>query len=294
MASSVSQQVEGNELEDSAVSPSSPQGLNEQASQEFEEQEQNEAHAVITHTEIDTEHEVPERTEPPEPPESPFNEVDETTMWEIENGTVSLFLFSEKLVNQTPVEQFPEGFPQAAAMLNADPNYAIFRRFSRVHCRVLLQDQAELTRLEKKLHEYDQRISKNEHAKYILYQGRLPVDRSWPKEAKDLLHIHQRCFHNVKEKLRQYDENLKRYYELRRMPGPSQHAHRNVWRWFYQAKPLVKGQNEHMACIEDLVTLGKGEKDSWMEGRLANALKRNPLRLFRVCLWLHVRSELLT
>ena len=181
------------------------------------------------------------------------------------------------------MEKFPEGFPQAAALVNADPSFAIFRCFSRGRTRVILQLQAELTMLERELDERDRRVNANPYAKYTLYQSKLPQDHDWPQEAKDLLAKHDRCLSRFKEKLREYDNEITRYNELRKMPLPSQHARKNVGRWFYQTKPLVDIQNDHMTYIEDLVTLGKPEEDSWMEGGIANFLERQPLWFFKVC-----------
>jgi hypothetical protein len=48
-------------------------------------------------------------------------------------------------------EEYPKGWPQLAAFLNSKDNFAIFRRFRLIHCRVLLHLQAEITILEQKL-----------------------------------------------------------------------------------------------------------------------------------------------
>jgi hypothetical protein len=53
------------------------------------------------------------------------------------------------------VKDFPKGYPQLAAFLNSDDNFAVFRRFGNLSARALVQLQVDLTELEKKLHDLD-------------------------------------------------------------------------------------------------------------------------------------------
>ena len=55
-----------------------------------------------------------------------------------------------------PFEKYPAGWPQLAAFLNSEDNFAIFRRFGNVHCRLLVHLQAEIQILEHKLMELDE------------------------------------------------------------------------------------------------------------------------------------------
>jgi len=49
----------------------------------------------------------------------------------------------------------PEGYPQLAAFLYSDDNFAIFRKFGQLNCRVLLHLQAEITALQEELADLD-------------------------------------------------------------------------------------------------------------------------------------------
>ena len=217
------------------------------------------------------------------PPELPLPPFDETRDLKFDIGIVFYCQSSEITINQRVVESFPEGFPHAAAIINTDPNFAIFRSFNRGRFRLILQDQAELMMLEKNLDEYDKKVSENPYTRHILYQNRIPVHDNWPQHAKDLLRTQQKYLTKFEEKLNEYDKKMIHYKMFRGMPPPSQHARRNMGRYFYQTKPLVEGQNEHMTYTEDLFTFGKGEKESWIEGGIANTLERNPWRIFKVC-----------
>ncbi|KAM3064885.1 hypothetical protein ACMFMF_011644 [Clarireedia jacksonii] len=53
------------------------------------------------------------------------------------------------------VHDFPEGFPQLAALMNSNDSFALYRRFGRLSDRLLLHLQLKLTRLEKEIDEID-------------------------------------------------------------------------------------------------------------------------------------------
>lgn len=53
------------------------------------------------------------------------------------------------------VDEYPEGYPQFAALLCSDDSFTIFRRFGRLTSRILIHSQNELTELEKELDRRD-------------------------------------------------------------------------------------------------------------------------------------------
>ena len=53
------------------------------------------------------------------------------------------------------VDDFPKGIAQLAACINSDDTFASFRTFGRLHARILVQRQIELTALEKKIDDRD-------------------------------------------------------------------------------------------------------------------------------------------
>jgi hypothetical protein len=53
------------------------------------------------------------------------------------------------------VEETPNGFPRLAAFQSSEANFALYRSFSYLHSRVLLDLQDEITSLEKELDEID-------------------------------------------------------------------------------------------------------------------------------------------
>jgi hypothetical protein len=53
------------------------------------------------------------------------------------------------------VEATPNGFPRLAAFQSSEANFSLYRSFSYLHSRVLLDLQDEITSLEKELDEID-------------------------------------------------------------------------------------------------------------------------------------------
>lgn len=186
------------------------------------------------------------------------------------------------VIDRSIVEEYPEGFPQAAAFVNADPTYAIYRRFSRGRTRIILQLQADLMMLEKKLDQYDKGIAEDKDAEWTLHQSKFqPLLDSTPA-SQQLREKQVQCFRQFRDVLKMYDDAVIRDSTLRRLPPPSSDARNNVGRYFYQESPFVEGENDHMTYVEDLIAVGKGEKDSWLEGSISSILGIKPLRMFRV------------
>lgn len=180
------------------------------------------------------------------------------------------------------MEEYPGGFPQAAAFINADPTFPIYRRFSRGRTRIILQLQAELMTLEKKLDYYDKELAKNKDTERVLWQSGWRPSKS--KEVPlELWNNQIDCYKRLNEALKLYDEVVIRDFQLRRLPTPSRHARRNLGRYFYQEKPLIDVENDHMTYVEDLMATGKGEKDDWLEGSISVGLMSKPVQFFKVC-----------
>lgn len=211
-------------------------------------------------------------------PAAPFIEQE---LWKTEIGMVTQSN-TEPVVNRCTVEEYPEGFPQAAAFINADPTFAIYRRFSRGRTRIILQLQAQLMMLEKKLDQYDKEMAEDKDAEEILHQSGFPTLSGFAPVIRVLQKKRTRCYEQFNEVLRRYDDIVIRDFTLRRLPSPSLHARKNVGRYFYQERPFVRGENDHMSYVEDLIAVGKGEKDSWLEGSISSSLGSQPWRVLKV------------
>jgi hypothetical protein len=74
--------------------------------------------------------------------------------------------------NYRTVTDFPEGYPQLAALFNSSDSFAILRRFGRTNARVLLHLQAEISFLENELDQLDKSDSIKEDREYRLRSRR--------------------------------------------------------------------------------------------------------------------------
>jgi hypothetical protein len=66
------------------------------------------------------------------------------------------------------VETHPEGLPQLASFLNSNDNFAVYRRFGQLSARLLIQLEIDLTELEKKLYELDDKDASDTILKHRL------------------------------------------------------------------------------------------------------------------------------
>jgi hypothetical protein len=98
-----------------------------------------------------------------------------------------------------PVENYPQGWPQLAALQNSNDNFAIFRRFGLVHCRVLLHLQAEIELLEHKLSDLDQADAKDGSSTSWRLRT-AEYKENWDPAQKDILK-------QLQDKLQVYGEN---------------------------------------------------------------------------------------
>ncbi|KIM98467.1 hypothetical protein OIDMADRAFT_181832, partial [Oidiodendron maius Zn] len=147
-----------------------------------------------------------------------------------------------RMVTDDP-ECFPSGFPRAAAFLNHTNNFTMFRRFGRVHCRLLLHLQAEITVLEKKLDILDQQDEQT--GKYYRLK-RCSWDPSWNADQKELLE-------ELKQKVTEYDELLTKDQTLRAFEHPPRHSYFHVFDWFFGTKALDFGHYEFVNHPDDMV-----------------------------------------
>lgn len=105
-----------------------------------------------------------------------------------ERGSTNLLLtlYLLFLTDEPLVEEYPEGWPQFAGFLNSADNFAIFRRFGLVHCRVLVHLQAEIQLLEQQLSELDNIYSEPGASNPWRLQT-AEYDDSWDPTQKEIL-----------------------------------------------------------------------------------------------------------
>jgi hypothetical protein len=160
------------------------------------------------------------------------------------------------------VENTPNGFPRLAAFQSSEANFSLYRSFSYLHSRVLLDLQDEITTLEKELDEVDwddfdedpDRLRSREHdVSAAAADG--PDTRSRRVILKD-----------IKDKLMEYDEVLIKARSLEAFQKPSDRNYRSVRRYHHNTKPLMDAEMDSIRSKEDTVSLRSGREWASFDG----------------------------
>ncbi|KUJ19257.1 uncharacterized protein LY89DRAFT_731665 [Mollisia scopiformis] len=165
-------------------------------------------------------------------------------------------LFLEKASNQHPasIEEYPAGWPQLAAFLHSEDNFAIFRRFGMTHCRVLVQLQAEIQLLEQELTNLDSEDAKHPDRTWRLQMADIEENRDLSDAAQKIL------LKKLQEKLLVYDQLLLNDQKLREIGHAKQNDHLSVYHWICREKPLGAGQYNWIFHATDFVPLSKTDQ----------------------------------
>jgi hypothetical protein len=89
-------------------------------------------------------------------------------------------------------EEYPKGFPQLAAFISSDNDFAVFRGFKYFHYRILLELEVEITEMERELWALDHADEADPDMRYRL-QGMLPHEEGYDTGR-------------IKEKVKEYGE----------------------------------------------------------------------------------------
>jgi hypothetical protein len=90
-----------------------------------------------------------------------------------------------KLISTSSVEVFPRGFPRVAALQSSDDDLMIFRGFRKLHVRLMLQLEVEITVLEEALDKLDKEDDANPEMRYRL--GKTKHEEGWSTTQRDLI-----------------------------------------------------------------------------------------------------------
>lgn len=142
--------------------------------------------------------------------------------------------------NPAKIDDSPRGYPSLAAFMSADKDFTMFRSFSRLHTRLLLHKQDELTELEQRLDELDQADSKV--APYLLITNR---DVSGDTERRALLS-------EIEIKLNEYNKLLEALMNHQERPEPNEAQIRSVRNWVDGKRPIVYSETTFLNDRSDL------------------------------------------
>ncbi|KAH8913089.1 hypothetical protein BR93DRAFT_131101 [Coniochaeta sp. PMI_546] len=137
------------------------------------------------------------------------------------------------------------GYPGFAAYLSSDDDFFLLRRFDRLHSRVLLKLQDDLTVLEDNLDALDSALMARDAVDFD--NGSFRNDKA---ERRQLLEA-------IESKLNNYDLLLHRYLQIKTKPDAPKTNIRNVQRWLSNRHGAIHDNELRFLQSKDLITTSK-------------------------------------
>ncbi|RDW77865.1 hypothetical protein BP5796_05717 [Coleophoma crateriformis] len=132
-------------------------------------------------------------------------------------------------------EDFPLGLPRIAAFQNSCDSFAIFKKFSREHIRILLNYEIEITKLSARLHDSDERDKAGGQKTEYRLRSR------W--RHKDLDADKNELEQKLEQKLLSYGAIFESYRRFENLDPTPKRDHDSVFKWFWKYKPLEPGKD---------------------------------------------------
>ncbi|KAL5375338.1 hypothetical protein DPSP01_011248 [Paraphaeosphaeria sporulosa] len=166
------------------------------------------------------------------------------------------------------LDNTPNGFPRLAAFQASESNFSLYRSFTYLHSRVLLDLQDEITTLEKELDDIDwDDFDEN--------PDRLRSREIDVAKAQDEGDTRNRrvILREIKAKLMEYDKVLIKARTLDSFQKPSDRNYRSVRRFHHNHKPLMDAETESIRSKEDTVSLrNSGREGGSFDGGLEKTI----------------------
>ncbi|KAI9679722.1 MAG: hypothetical protein M1822_007328 [Bathelium mastoideum] len=169
------------------------------------------------------------------------------------------------------------GYPRLATLQTSTPNFSLYRGFSYLHGRVLLDLQDEVTVLERELDRFDDEDKDGSFIQQRTLRSRKfdirESERQWQvpgtRTRRDVLR-------EIRAKLAEYDDVLIKARDIVSFQKPSPGDYDSVKRWIFDNKPLIAygGEDEFINWKEDMVSLHQGGEWAVFDGLLIALLRR--------------------
>ena len=152
------------------------------------------------------------------------------------------------------VEDFPDGYPRFAALMDSDINTRLYRRFGLIRNRLLLHKQDKIAELSEKLSDQDR-------ADEISHPERLWC-RRYDEELGDES-PRAEILRSLGKALEEYDALLLREHAIASIPNSTTRNHRSIFNWVYNNKPVVNEEYQYLYDERDFLLLGN-QQDPWL------------------------------
>jgi len=157
--------------------------------------------------------------------------------------------------------------PQLASFINSSDNFAVYRRFGQLSARILTQLEIDLTELEKKQYELDDKDAADTTMQYRLrgyedFAGWTSTQRDLQSEIhKKLLEYSERSFILAKWMKTEANDSavelLLKDSQVRALGQPPTRHHLELFYYMWGKKPLAEGKDDFIFHAEDFVSAAK-------------------------------------
>ncbi|KAF2001671.1 hypothetical protein P154DRAFT_432662 [Amniculicola lignicola CBS 123094] len=163
--------------------------------------------------------------------------------------------------NTRKLENTPNGFPRLAAFQASEANFSLYRSFSYLHARILLDLQDSITCLERELDEidWDDHDEDPNRLRSREYDASQSSTFATPRTRSVV-------FKEIRQKLMEYDEVLIKARTLESFQKPSDRNYRSVRRYHHNTKPLMDAEMDSIRSKEDTISLRSGREWASFDG----------------------------
>lgn len=177
------------------------------------------------------------------------------------------------------VHDCPRGYPHLSAFLASDENLMIYRRFTYIQSRLILNKQDEMRQLEYELDRLDER-GNNVSPEVLNLTGSSQCSVSSPKQVLAQLGVKFNEY-GMSSNITSVDRTdadevtlLSKSRELTSFESPGQEDFEELSRFFVSNRPMDP-KEAYIRHQEDLLSLNTRERESWLGIKLWNILRKN-------------------
>ncbi|KAF2234700.1 hypothetical protein EV356DRAFT_141135 [Viridothelium virens] len=148
------------------------------------------------------------------------------------------------------------GYPHLATFQSSTPKFSLYRGFSYLHGRMLLELQDEVAVLERELDQFDRGDKEGTSSQQLSLRSRA-YDMRESKNLSKGTRTRRDILKEIRTKLVEYDDLLIKAREIAAFRKPSGEDYKSVKQWFFNNKPLTEAarEDEFITWKEDIVSL---------------------------------------
>ncbi|OCL06753.1 hypothetical protein AOQ84DRAFT_410246 [Glonium stellatum] len=163
------------------------------------------------------------------------------------------------------VEEYRLGYARLAAFLNIDSSFTVIRRFDYLHLRLLLEKQAHLGELERRLIKCDDKEMVQLYASSCKQDGN--VQR-------------RRLIEEVQLKIHDYDNSVLKYRRILQLSDAKKQHLNSIKNWINRNRPIVRSESDwvlHLLSSDNFIALKASDSgETGLENLLDRVLKKWP------------------